>query len=46
MIEPDSEAFKMVANESEFDGFGIGEMNEDGEIVEETLPVASDDDYN
>jgi len=44
MIEPDSEAFKMVANESEFDGFGIGEMNEDGEIVEDV--VASEDEFN
>ena len=43
MIEPDSEAFKMVANESEFDGFGIGEMNEDGEIVEDTFTADSDD---
>ena len=33
MIEPDSEAFTMVANESEFEGFGVGEMDESGEIV-------------
>jgi DNA-directed RNA polymerase subunit beta len=44
MIEPDSEAFKMVANESEFDGFGIGEMNEDGEIIEDV--VVSEDEFN
>ena len=43
MIEPDSEAFKMVANESEFDGYAIGEMNEDGDIVEDTFTVGSDD---
>ena len=33
MIEPDSEAFTTVANESEFDGFGVGEMDETGEII-------------
>ena len=41
MIEPDSEAFTMVANESEFDGYGVGEMDESGEIIEDT--VYSDD---
>ena len=41
MIEPDSEAFTMVANESEFEGYGVGEMDESGEIIEDT--VYSDD---
>ncbi len=37
MIEPDSEAFTMVANESEFEGYGVGEMDESGEIIEDTV---------
>ena len=37
MIEPDSEAFTMVANESEFDGYGVGEMDESGDIIEDTV---------
>ncbi len=44
MIEPDSEAFTMVANESEFDGYGVGEMDESGEIIEDTY--TADDDMN
>ncbi|MBQ9842249.1 MAG: DNA-directed RNA polymerase subunit beta [Clostridia bacterium] len=36
MIEPDSEAFTTVANESEFEGFGVGEMDESGEIIADT----------
>ena len=44
MIEPDSEAFTMVANESEFEGYGVGEMDESGEIIEDT--VYSDDEMN
>ncbi len=44
MIEPDSEAFTMVANEAEFDGYGVGEMDESGEIIEDT--VYSDDEMN
>ena len=43
MIEPDSEAFTMVANESEFDGYGVGEMDESGEIIEDVVPA---DDMN
>ncbi len=39
MGDADSEAFSTVANESEFDGYGVGEMDESGEIVE-------DDSYN
>ncbi len=35
MIDPDSEAFSLVANESEFEGYGVGEMDESGEIVED-----------
>ena len=47
MIEPDSEAFKMVADESEFDGYGVGEMDESGEIIEDSYDAGySDDDYN
>ena len=47
MIEPDSEAFKMVADESEFDGYGVGEMDESGEIIEDSYDTGySDDDYN
>ena len=46
MIEPDSEAFTMVANESEFDGYGVGEMDESGEIVEDSYAGYSDEDYN
>ena len=37
MIEADSEAFTMVANESEFEGYGVGEMDETGEIIEDTV---------
>jgi len=37
MIEPDSEAFTMVANESEFEGYGVGEMDESGDIIEDTV---------
>ena len=44
MIEPDSEAFTMVANESEFDGYGVGEMDESGEIVEDSYDTGYDDD--
>ncbi len=44
VITPDDEAFSMVANESEFDGYGVGEMDASGEIVEETY--AADDDYD
>ena len=36
MIDPDSEAFSLVANENEFEGYGVGEMDESGEIVEES----------
>jgi len=36
MIDPDSEAFSVVANESEFDGYGVGEMDESGDVVEDT----------
>ena len=47
MIEPYSEAFKMVADESEFDGYGVGEMDESGEIIEDSYDAGySDDDYN
>ena len=34
MIQSDSEAFSTVANENEFEGYGVGEMNESGDIVE------------
>ena len=34
----------MVANEAEFDGYGVGEMDESGEIIEDT--VYSDDEMN
>ena len=44
MIEPDSEAFTMVANESEFDGYGVGEMDESGEIIEDSYDTGYDDD--
>ncbi len=47
MIEPDSEAFTMVANESEFDGYGVGEMDESGEIIEDSYDAGySDEDYD
>ncbi len=42
VIEADSEAFSTVANESEFTGFGVGEMDESGEIVEEEFPAVDD----
>ena len=44
MIEPDSEAFTMVANEAEFDGYGVGEMDESGEIIEDSYGTGYDDD--
>ena len=44
MIEPDSEAFTMVANESEFDGYGVGEMDESGEIIEDSYDAGYSDD--
>ena len=44
MIEPDSEAFTLVANESEFDGYGVGEMDESGEIIEDSYGAGYDDD--
>ena len=44
MIEPDSEAFTMVANESEFDGYGVGEMDESGEIIEDSYDTGYSDD--
>ena len=44
MIEPDSEAFTMVANEDEFDGYGVGEMDESGEIVEDSYDAGYSDD--
>ncbi len=44
VVEVDSEAFSTVANENEFSGFGVGEMDETGEIVEETY--AADDNYD
>ena len=44
MIEPDSEAFSLVANESEFDGYGVGEMDESGEIIEDSYGAGYDDD--
>ena len=31
----DDEAFSTVADESDFDGYGVGEMDENGDIVEE-----------
>ena len=37
MITPDDEAFSTVANEGEFDGYGVGEMDESGDIVEDDL---------
>ena len=42
VIDTDSEAFSTVANESEFTGFGVGEMDESGEIVEEEIPAVDD----
>ena len=36
-LTPDDEAFSTVANEGEFDGYGVGEMDESGEIVEEDI---------
>ncbi len=44
MIEPDSEAFTMVANESEFEGYGVGEMDESGEIIEDSYDTGYSDD--
>ena len=44
MIEPDSEAFTMVANESEFEGYGVGEMDESGEIIEDSYDAGYSDD--
>ena len=35
MVSSDSEAFSTVANEGEFDGYGVGEMDENGDIVED-----------
>ena len=31
MIEPDSEAFTMVADERDFDGYGVGDIEEAGD---------------
>ena len=44
LIEPDSEAFTMVANEAEFDGYGVGEMDESGEIIEDSYDTGYSDD--
>ena len=35
MVDPDREAFTMVADESEFDGYGVGSMDESGDIVDD-----------
>ncbi len=43
MADVDREAFSTVANESEFEGYGVGEMNEDGDIIEQEY--AMHDDY-
>ena len=44
VVNPDSEAFSVVANEGEFDGYGVGEMDASGEIVEDAVSV--EDDYS
>ncbi len=35
IADVDREAFSTVANENEFEGYGVGEMNEDGDIIEQ-----------
>ena len=42
MVDPDREAFTMVADESEFDGYGVGEMNESGDIIEQEYAMSGD----
>ena len=42
MVEPDREAFTMVADESEFSGYGVGEMNESGDIIEQEYAMNGD----
>ncbi len=44
MITPDDEAFSLVANENEFEGYGVGEMGADGDIIEESFD--GDEDYD
>ncbi len=42
MVDPDREAFTMVADESEFSGYGVGEMNESGDIIEQEYAMSGD----
>ena len=42
MVDPDREAFTMVADEREFDGYGVGEMNESGDIIEQEYAMNGD----
>ncbi len=42
MVEADREAFTTVANENEFEGYGVGEMNEDGDIIEQEMAMSDE----